>query len=85
MKAFAEVSTDQLWKAMEHCARQGRERTNWPELLEDVRVLAALIDERVQAHQRRARSEQLIREHRTGFRLQRVPARAGAGRQAASR
>ena len=42
---------------------------NWVEYLDNVGVLCALIDERVETFQRRMRIEQLLGQHRGVFRL----------------
>ena len=42
---------------------------NWVEYLDNIKVLCALIDERIQSHQRRMRLDQVYREHRGVFRL----------------
>ena len=75
MKTFDKVPTQQFWEAIEHNARMGQRHVNWVEYLDNIKVLCALIDERVQAHQRRMRLGQVYREHRGVFQLN----GAGAG------
>ena len=55
MKTFNKVPTQQFWEAIEHNAQMGQRHVNWVEYLDNIKVLCALIDERVQAHQRRMR------------------------------
>ena len=93
MKAFDRVTTTQLWQAIEHNAQRGQRHVNWVEYLDNIKVLCALIDERIQSHQRRMRLEQVYREHRGVFRLSgdaeadavRVKRTARTARAAASR
>jgi len=69
MKAFDKVRTQQLWEAIEHNARMGQRHLDWVQYLDNIRVLAALIDERTEAFQRRLRRNQLLAEHRGAFQL----------------
>ena len=69
MKTFDKVPTQQFWEAIEHNAQMGQQHTDWVEYLDNIKVLCALIDERIQTHQRRMRLEQVYREHRGVFRL----------------
>jgi hypothetical protein len=66
MRDFEKVTTDQLWEAIAENARQAQCTTNWVELLDNIKVLCALIDERIEVFQRRMRREQLLAEHRVG-------------------
>ena len=65
----SQMSTTQLWEAIESNAGDAQEHTNWVECLDNIKVLAALIDERIEVYQRKRRSEQLLRQHRGQFRL----------------
>ena len=69
MKMFDKVPTQQFWEAIEHNAQNGQRHLDWCEALDNIRVLVALIDERVESFQRRMRTEQLLREHRGEFHL----------------
>ena len=75
MKDFEKASTTQLWEAIEHNAQMAQRHLNWVEVLDNIKVLTALIDERVETFQRRMRTEQLLREHRgnSGFSAVVVP------------
>lgn len=72
MKDFEQISTEQLWEAIEANARAAHERLNWVEYLDNIRVLVALIDERVESFQRRTRIEQVLGEHRLIKRIEKV-------------
>ena len=93
MKTFDKVPTTQFWEAIEHNAQMALRHVNWVEYLDNIKVLCALIDERIQAHQRRMRLEQLYREHRGVFQLSRdveadavrVERTGGTAQSAASR
>ena len=69
MKTFDKVPTQQFWEAIEHNAQMAQRHLNWVEYLDNIKVLCALIDERIQTHQRRMRLEQVQREHRGVFHL----------------
>lgn len=84
MKDFEKASTTQLWQAIEHNARLAQEHLNWVEYLDSIRVLCALIDERVETFQRRMRTDQLLREHRGEFGLRGDDGVVGAQRAACS-
>ena len=64
MKAFDKVPTRYFWEAIEENARRGQEHTNWVEYLDNIRVLCALIDERIERFQREMRTKQLLQKHR---------------------
>ena len=64
MKDFEKASTALLWQAIADNAEMAQKHVNWVEYLDNIRVLCALIDERVETFQRRMRTEQLLREHR---------------------
>jgi hypothetical protein len=66
MKDFEWLGTQELWDAIAHNARQARRTTNWVELLDNIKVLCALIDERIEVFQRSQRREQLLTEDRSG-------------------
>jgi len=66
MKDFERLATQELWDAIAHNAQQARYTINWVELLDNIKVLCALIDERIEVFQRRQRSEQLLSRHRRG-------------------
>ena len=93
MKAFEKVPTNRLWEAIEHNAQSALRHVNWVEYLDNIKVLCALIDERIQSHQRRMRLGQVYREHRGVFQLSgdaeadavRVKRTARTARAAASR
>jgi len=93
VKALENVPTDRLWEAIEHNAQSALRHVNWVEYLDNIKVLCALIDERIQSHQRRMRLEQVYREHRGVFRLSGgdeadaggLQRAAGAAQSAASR
>lgn len=68
MRDFERMATDQLWLAIIGNAQQARHTTNWVELLDNIKVLCALIDERIESFQRTQRSEQLIAQRRSGDR-----------------
>jgi hypothetical protein len=69
MKDFEKASTAQLWQAIADNAEMAQKHVNWVEYLDNIRVLCALIDERVETFQRRMRTEQLLGQHRGVFRL----------------
>jgi len=64
VKAFDKVPTRYFWEAIEENARRGQEHTNWVEYLDNIRVLCALIDERIERFQREMRTKQLLQKHR---------------------
>jgi hypothetical protein len=64
MRDFERMATDQLWLAIIGNAQQARHTTNWVELLDNIKVLCALIDERIEVFQRRGRADQLLSQHR---------------------
>jgi len=66
MKDFERLATQELWDAIVHNAQQAQHTTNWVELLDNIKVLCALIDERIEVFQRTQRSEQLLTRHRRG-------------------
>ena len=68
MRDFEKVRTDQLWRAIADNAQQAQRTTNWVALLDNIKVLCALIDERIEVFQRRTRVEQLLAEHQAGRR-----------------
>lgn len=84
MKTFDKVPTSQFWEAIEHNAQMGQRHLNWVEYLDNIKVLCALIDERIQTHQRRMRLEQVHREHRGEFGLRGDDGAVGAQRAACS-
>ena len=65
MKDHEKVSTDELWEIIKANAQHALEHTNWVQCLDNIKVLSALIDERIEVFQRRMRTEQLFREHRS--------------------
>ena len=66
MRDFEKIPTDQLWRAISGNAEQAQRTTNWVGLLDNIKVLCALIDERIEVFQHRTRVEQLLAEHRAG-------------------
>jgi len=66
MRDFEWLRTQELWDAIVHNAQQAQHTTNWVELLDNIKVLCALIDERIEVFQRTHRSEQLLSQHRKG-------------------
>ena len=66
MKDFEWLGTQELWDAIAHNAQQARRTTNWVELLDNIKVLCALIDEHIEVFQRTQRSKQLLSQHRRG-------------------
>ena len=85
VKDFEKASTTQLWQAIADNAEMAQKHTNWLEYLDNIRVLCALIDERVETFQRRMRTEQLLREHRGAFRLDCAGDNAGSAVERAMR
>ena len=84
MKTFDKVPTSQFWEAIQHNAQMGQRHLSWVEYLDNIKVLCALIDERVETFQRRMRTEQLLREHRGVFQVSGADeAEAGGQQQAA--
>lgn len=69
MKDFRRTSTEQLWHAIEENARYAQHHTNWVNYLDNIKVLCALIDERIDVFQREMRREQLIQEHHGRFHI----------------
>jgi len=67
MNDFRRISTTQLWHVIEHNAREAQSHTDWVERLDTIKVLCALIDERIEVFQREKRTEQLLGEHRAKF------------------
>lgn len=65
MNGLRRLPTDELWKAIEYNAKMGQIRTNWIEYLDNIRILVAAIDERIEAFQRQQRTDELIQRHRT--------------------
>jgi len=62
MKDFRRISTAELWRGIEENARYAQKHTDWVMYLDNIKVLCALIDERIELFQRTMRTEQLIRE-----------------------
>ena len=69
MNDFGRISTTQLWEAIEHNAKEAQRRTDWVQYLDSIKILCALIDERVEVYQRQRHRDRLIREHRGEFAL----------------
>ena len=69
MNDFRKISTTQLWEAIEQNAKEAQRHTDWIEYLDNIRVLVALVDERIETFHRKERTEQLIRKHRGEFAL----------------
>ena len=67
MKDFRNIPTNELWSAIEENARLAQKHVYWLEYLDNVRVLCALIDERIEVFERRMRIERAMKEHRTGW------------------
>jgi len=63
VKDFEKVSTAELWEAIRENAELALRRTDWLQYLDNIKVLCALIDERIETFQRRMRTERLLREH----------------------
>ena len=85
MKDFEKASTALLWQAIADNAEMAQKHVNWLEYLDNIRVLCALIDERVETFQRRMRTEQLLGEHRGVFRLDCAGDNAGSAVERAMR
>jgi len=64
VKTFDKVPTQQFGEAIEHNAQMGQRHVNWVEYLDNIRVLVALIDERIERFQREMRTKQLVEQHR---------------------
>ena len=64
---FRNVPTNEFWAAIEENARLAQKRVYWLEYLDNIRVLCALIDERVELFERKRRTERAMKEHRTGW------------------
>jgi len=64
VKDFEKASTIELWQAIADNAEMAQKHLNWVEYLDNIRVLCALIDERVETFQRKMRTEQLLGRHR---------------------
>ena len=67
MNDFRRTSTAELWQAIETNAQEARKHVNWVECLDNIKVLCALIDERIEVFQREKRTEQLLGKHRAKF------------------
>jgi hypothetical protein len=67
MKDFRNIPTNELWSAIEENARLAQKHVYWLEYLDNIRVLCALIDERVEVFERKRRTERAMKEHRTGW------------------
>jgi hypothetical protein len=72
MKDFRNIPTNELWSAIEENARLAQKHVYWLEYLDNIRVLCALIDERVEVFERRMRIEGAMKEHRTGWSWEKV-------------
>ncbi|MDP2897849.1 MAG: hypothetical protein Q8Q12_15045 [bacterium] len=72
MKDFRNIPTNALWSAIEENARLAQKHVYWLEYLDNVRVLCALIDERIEVFERRMRLERAMKEHRTGWSWEKV-------------
>ena len=59
------VPTETFWKAIISNAQAAMQHTNWIACLDNIKVLCAIIDERVDSFERRKRREGLARQHRT--------------------
>jgi len=68
MRDFERMSTSDMWAAIAHNAEMAQDHINWVEYLDNIKVLCALIDERVETFQRRQRAEQLRNTHRAAAR-----------------
>ena len=69
MKDFRKIPTDELWQAIVSNAEHAQSHTDWVECLDNIKVLCALIDERIELFERQTRREQLLLKHRGTFRL----------------
>ncbi len=65
MEDFKWLTSEQLWEQIAHNAQQAQWTTNWVELLDNIKVLCVLIDERIDVFQRSQRREQLLKRQRT--------------------
>jgi hypothetical protein len=61
------MSTEELWRAISHEAQEAQRTTHWPELLENIRLACALIDQRISAFQRKMRTEQLLAKQKNNL------------------
>jgi hypothetical protein len=59
-KDFESMSSEELWQAIASNARQAGSHTGWIEYLDNIKVLCALIDGRIQRFQHEMRVEQLL-------------------------
>ena len=62
MKDFRKISTAELWNAIEQNAKFAQQHTDWLQYLDNIKVLCALIDERIEVFQRQRRTQQLIQQ-----------------------
>ena len=69
MNDFRKTPTERLWSAIVSNAQLAQKHTGWIEYLDNIKVLCALIDERIEVFQRMKRTEGLLRQHRGEFRL----------------
>ena len=65
MLEFRRASTESLWDSIACNAKRAQEHMNWPELLDNIAVLHALVSERIEHWQREMRVEQCIERHRS--------------------
>jgi hypothetical protein len=69
---FSWLKTDDLWDAIACNAQQAQRSTNWVELLDNIKVLCALVDERIEVFQREMRVEQLLAKQGTSGQPERM-------------
>ena len=67
MNDIEAMSTEELWRAISHQAQEAQRTTHWLELLENIRLACALIDQRISAFQRKMRTERLLAKQRTSL------------------
>ena len=63
MLEFQKASSESLWDSIAWNAKSAQEHINWPELLDNIAVLSAIISERIEHWQREMRVEQCIEKH----------------------
>lgn len=62
---LARALSEDLWRAIIRNAENALRHLDWATYLDNIRVLAAVLDERVTRYQRQQRTVQLLRQHRS--------------------
>ena len=62
---LAKASSEDLWRAIIRNAEDALRHLDWISYLDNIKILIAALDQRIDSYQRKQRTDQMIQQHRS--------------------